>query len=66
MTILYVTHGLDEVQKLCNRAAWIDQGRLRYVGETQRVVQLFRDAMENDADLATTQKIQVVTVPRRK
>ena len=66
VTILYVTHGLDGVHELCDRAAWIDQGRLRYLGETQRVVEMFRDAMENDADLATTQKIQVVTVPRHR
>jgi ABC-type polysaccharide/polyol phosphate transport system ATPase subunit len=65
VTILYVTHGLDKIQDLCDRAAWIDQGRLRYVGETGRVVDMFRDAMENDNDLATTQKMQVVKVARR-
>lgn len=64
VTILYVTHGLDSVHELCDRTAWIDQGRLRYLGETQRVVEMFRDAMEYEADLATTQRLQVVQVPR--
>ena len=66
VTIVYVTHGLDSIYQLCNRAAWIDQGRLRYVGETQRVVEMFRDSMEYEADLATTQRLQVVKVERRR
>ncbi len=66
VTIVYVTHGLDSIYKLCDRAAWIDQGRLRYVGETQRVVEMFRDSMEYEADLATTQRLQVVKVERRR
>ncbi len=65
VTILYVTHGLDSIRKLCNRTAWIDQGRLRYMGETDRVVEMFRDAMEYESDLATTQRLQVVPVTRR-
>jgi ABC-type polysaccharide/polyol phosphate transport system ATPase subunit len=65
VTILFVTHGLGKIKELCQYAAWIDQGRLRYVGETDRVIDMFRDAMENDYDLATTQKMQVVSVPRR-
>jgi ABC-2 type transport system ATP-binding protein/lipopolysaccharide transport system ATP-binding protein len=66
VTILYVTHGLDSVHKLCDRAAWIDMGRVRYFGETERVVEMFRDAMEYEADLATTQLHQVVRVTRQR
>jgi ABC-type polysaccharide/polyol phosphate transport system ATPase subunit len=66
VTILYVTHGLDKVHELCDYAAWIDRGRIRYYGDTQRVVAMFRDSMEHDADLAETQRMQVVRVPRRK
>lgn len=66
VTIVYVTHGLDSIEQLCNRTAWIDQGRLRYVGETARVVEMFRDSMEYEADLATTQRMQVVKVESRR
>ncbi|MGO8949650.1 MAG: ABC transporter ATP-binding protein [Ktedonobacterales bacterium] len=66
VTIVFVTHGLDSIAQLCNRAAWIDQGRLRYVGETDRVVEMFRDSMEYEADLATTQRLQVVKVERHR
>jgi ABC-2 type transport system ATP-binding protein/lipopolysaccharide transport system ATP-binding protein len=60
VTILYVTHGLDSVHQLCDYAAWIDSGRLRFYGDTQRVVAMFRDSLEHDADLAETQRMQVV------
>jgi ABC-2 type transport system ATP-binding protein/lipopolysaccharide transport system ATP-binding protein len=66
VTILYVTHALTNVHNLCNRAAWIDIGRLRYFGETQRVIEMFRDAMEFESDLATTQLHQVVKVTRAR
>ena len=65
VTILYVTHALDRVHELCDYAAWIDRGRLRYYGESQRVVAMFRDSLEHDADLAETQRMQVVRVPRK-
>lgn len=65
-TILYVTHALDSIAELCDHAAWIDGGRLRYFGDARRVVDMFRDSMEHDADLAETQRMQVVRVPAKK
>jgi lipopolysaccharide transport system ATP-binding protein len=62
VTILYVTHALDSVHELCDYAAWIDRGRLRYYGDSRRVVAMFRDSMEHDADLAETQRMQVVHI----
>ena len=65
VTILYVTHALDTVHELCDYAAWIDGGRLRYFGDSRRVVAMFRDSMEQDADLAETQRMQVVRVGKK-
>lgn len=66
VTILYVSHGLDSLHELCDQAAWIEQGRLRYLGPTERVVEMFRGAMEFDTDLATTQSLQVVRPTRKR
>lgn len=63
-TILYVTHALDSAHMLCERAVWIDHGRAIYSGPTQKVVAMFRESMETDASLSTTQKRQVVRVNR--
>lgn len=40
-TTLYVTHSMEEVEKNCNRAAWLDHGHLRFVGSTKEAVDLY-------------------------
>jgi ABC-type polysaccharide/polyol phosphate transport system ATPase subunit len=65
VTILYVTHGLDKAKDLCARAIWIEQGRAVYSGPTEKVVSLFRESLDMEANLAETQKVQVVVVKRK-
>lgn len=36
-TVLFVSHDMASVQKLCNRAVWIERGRIHMVGETLEV-----------------------------
>ena len=36
-TIVLVTHALDDVERLCRRAAWIDHGRLRMIGAPHEI-----------------------------
>ena len=40
-TTLYVTHSMGEVEETCNRAAWLDHGCLRFVGNTKEAVDLY-------------------------
>lgn len=40
-TILYVSHHLDEVRKLCDRVMWLDQGQVVRVGEPSEVIDLY-------------------------
>ena len=35
---MIVTHSLDAVKKLCNRAIWIKNGNVEMDGETKEVV----------------------------
>lgn len=37
-TIIFVSHGLDQVEKLCETAAWIDHGNLKMIGPALDVV----------------------------
>ncbi len=37
-TIVFVSHGLDQVQQLCEDVAWIDKGELRDVGPAADVI----------------------------
>ena len=41
-TIVLVSHDLESVRSLCTRAAWIDEGTMRALGETERVISKYR------------------------
>ena len=43
-TILLVSHNTDLIAKLCNRAAWLEHGHLRMIGEALDVVDNYRGA----------------------
>ena len=40
-TIVIVTHSLDSVKKLCNRAVWIKDGNVEMDGKTEEVVEKY-------------------------
>lgn len=44
-TIIFVSHNLDAVCEVCNRAIWIDKGELRMDGSSGDVVDSFRQSM---------------------
>jgi lipopolysaccharide transport system ATP-binding protein len=38
-TIIFVSHDMGAIKNLCSRAAWIDDGRLKALGDVDQVVQ---------------------------
>ena len=36
-TVLIVSHSIPQVRELCNKAIWIDKGRVREFGEVNKV-----------------------------
>lgn len=40
-TIVFVTHGMDSVQRFCTRAVWLHQGSIKMDGETKTVVKQY-------------------------
>lgn len=45
VTILFVSHAIADVKAIGDRALWLEQGRLREIGETDRVVGKYLAAM---------------------
>lgn len=41
-TILMVSHSMDSIQKLCQRAAWISHGRIVQIGTPDQVITAYR------------------------
>jgi lipopolysaccharide transport system ATP-binding protein len=49
-TILLASHDLGTVNSLCDRAIWVDHGRLRATGEPAFVANSYRTALLNETD----------------
>jgi ABC-type polysaccharide/polyol phosphate transport system ATPase subunit len=41
VTLLFVTHQLDQVRTLCDRALWLDKGMIEAIGDPMRVVDAY-------------------------
>jgi lipopolysaccharide transport system ATP-binding protein len=55
VTILFVTHAVGEVKSIGDRALWLEGGRMRDIGNTERVVNQYLAAMfEKDSAYLTT------------
>ena len=45
-TLLYVSHNLSEVRRLCNHVVWIEKGNVRMIGETEIVCNEYETYMK--------------------
>lgn len=45
-TLLYVSHNIDEVKRLCDHAIWIDHGQMRMAGEVNEVCDAYMEEMK--------------------
>lgn len=45
-TIVLVSHSLEQVKRICNRAIWIDNGRIKEDGNVRQVVSDYLEAQE--------------------
>jgi ABC-type polysaccharide/polyol phosphate transport system ATPase subunit len=59
VTLLFVTHQLDQVRNLCDRALWLDHGRTEAIGDPMRVV----DAYLQEVSGAPAQQPETEAVP---
>jgi len=42
-TVVLISHHMDVIQKYCNRAGYIKDGQLMYLGNTEKAIQMYRD-----------------------
>lgn len=45
-TVILVTHSIQQVRNNCQRAMWLDEGKIRKIGATRQVCKAFREAMK--------------------
>jgi lipopolysaccharide transport system ATP-binding protein len=61
-TVLFVSHNLESVQRLCNQCLYLDSGRLMMQGPTREVIRQYLGA--NGADRRAEQWIDLRGLPR--
>lgn len=42
-TVVLVSHAMDQIKRLCDRAIWLDKGSVRMVGHAAEVVEAYRN-----------------------
>ena len=45
-TLLYVSHNIDEVKRLCDHAIWIEKGVEKMQGNAKEVCEAYMEAMK--------------------
>lgn len=41
-TVLFVSHNLDQIRQMCNKAVWLDHGKVREIGEVNAVCDAYK------------------------
>ena len=49
-TLLFVSHSPGEIQRLCNHAIWIDNGRIREQGTPRELIRKYLQAMDREGE----------------
>jgi len=46
-TILFVSHDMAEVKKMCNKVVWLDQGKVKKIGATREIIATYSPGTES-------------------
>ncbi|WP_099190532.1 ABC transporter ATP-binding protein [Tepidibacter mesophilus] len=41
-TVLFVSHSIGQVEKMCDRVLWLEKGRVKMIGDTKEVCELYK------------------------
>jgi lipopolysaccharide transport system ATP-binding protein len=63
-TVLFVSHNMGAVKRLCQRCVWLDNGAVRMIGDTDTVVSAYLNSNANDQavtvfDRDSDKKVQI-------
>ncbi|GBF81619.1 ABC transporter ATP-binding protein [Aphanothece sacrum] len=50
-TILVVSHGLEYIRQSCDRAIWLNRGKIRFAGSTDEAIHHYLTAVQQDLDV---------------
>lgn len=48
VTILFVSHSLGQIEKLCERVVWLENGKVRRIGDTKEIIEEYKKITLNN------------------
>ena len=43
-TVLFVSHSIEQVERLCQRVVWLEHGLVRMIGDTETVCNFYKQS----------------------
>ena len=40
-TVLFVSHSIEQIKKLCDRAVWLDHGKVKQIGPAEEICEKY-------------------------
>jgi lipopolysaccharide transport system ATP-binding protein len=56
LTVLFVSHDMEAIIRLCNRVMWIHAGQVMKIGEPELIVDEYQNAIWSQADASRSEK----------
>lgn len=44
-TVLFVSHSLEQIQRICTKVVWLEKGKIKMIGDTKEVCKLYKDSL---------------------
>ncbi len=48
-TVLFVSHSIEQIREMCSKVVWLEDGRLRMIGETKKVCDAYQEFINPDS-----------------
>lgn len=45
-TVLYVSHSIESIEKICSKAVWLDHGHVRKIGNVKEICRLYKESSQ--------------------
>lgn len=52
-TVLFVSHSMGQIREMCNKVVWLEDGKLRMMGETKKVCDAYQEFINPDSKTNT-------------
>jgi len=56
LTVLFVSHDMDAIMRVCNRVMWINAGEVLRIGDPEEVVDAYQNAVWAQADASRSER----------